>query len=159
MSFKNQYSEKQNTIRIEPKYYLTYLPYNLIAIQATIQYKKYNKIKNLKRFLNSFLAVGVFFNLDPSILLMDEPTAGLDFINRFNLLALLWNVSQLRKVTLVMVTHDLDIPRELGTKISVLTNGQISLPLPIDQLSNLGGEFMEELKEEISQAEKKGDTI
>ncbi len=95
------------------------------------------------------VAVARTLILDPTILLMDEPTAGLDFINRVNLLALLWNVSQLRKVTVIMVTHDLEIPRELGTSVSILANGRITSPLPVEELHTLKGDFMDELLEEL----------
>ncbi len=148
------------------------LRYHKMGTEEDIQAKVMNTLENMlvtehadkyphqiSIGIQKRVAVARTLILDPSILLMDEPTAGLDFINRFNLLALLWNVSQLRKVTLLMVTHDLDIPKELGTKISVLANGQVSLPLPMDQLSSLGGEFMDELREEIHQNEKKSDII
>ena len=87
--------------------------------------------------------------LNPSILLMDEPTAGLDHLNRVNLLALLYNVCQLRKVTILMVTHDLEIPRELNAKVSILNHGKLSTPMWLDDLLQTESSFLDEIREDL----------
>ncbi len=87
--------------------------------------------------------------LNPSILLMDEPTAGLDHINRINLLALLYNVCQLRKVSILMVTHDLEIPKELNTKVSILHDGKLTQPLWMNELLKLDSSYVNEIREDL----------
>jgi phospholipid/cholesterol/gamma-HCH transport system ATP-binding protein len=60
--------------------------------------------------------------LEPSLLLLDEPTAGLDPIASQDFVDLLKTLHQELNFTAVMVTHDLDILRDLCTKVAVLAD-------------------------------------
>ena len=75
------------------------------------------------------VAVARAWAMDPSLLLMDEPTAGLDNTNRRNLLPLIENLRELYKTTILIVTHDLLIPKELNCKISFLDQGLLTEPM------------------------------
>jgi phospholipid/cholesterol/gamma-HCH transport system ATP-binding protein len=86
---------------------------------------------------------------DPDILLLDEPTSGLDYLSRVNLLALISNMSQLRRVAVVLVTHDLLIPIELNAKICILNQKKVSPPVKFDDLSTLQIPFVDELIQEF----------
>jgi ABC-type Mn2+/Zn2+ transport system ATPase subunit len=52
---------------------------------------------------------------EPDVLLLDEPTAGLDVASEDAFLRLLVELSRERGMTLVIVTHDADVARELAT--------------------------------------------
>lgn len=91
--------------------------------------------------------------LDPKVLLMDEPTSGLDFLSRLSLLALITNMSALRRLAVVLVTHDLMLPKELGAKVSVFQNGKLTTPCRFHELKNLSIPFVEELLYEIESAQ------
>jgi len=52
------------------------------------------------------VAIGLALILDPPILLTDEPTASLDSHKAFEVIKLLKEISNERKTTVVMVTHD-----------------------------------------------------
>lgn len=58
--------------------------------------------------------------LEPSVLLLDEPTAGLDPIASEDFVTLLAELHKELNFTAVMVTHDLDILRDLCTQVAVL---------------------------------------
>lgn len=60
--------------------------------------------------------------LEPRLLLLDEPTAGLDPIASQDFVNLLSTLHQELAFTVVMVTHDLDILRDLCTQIAVLAD-------------------------------------
>ena len=63
--------------------------------------------------------------LEPNLLLLDEPTSGLDPISSQDFVDLLSGLHRDLKFTVVLVTHDLDILRDLCTKVAVLADQQL----------------------------------
>lgn len=63
--------------------------------------------------------------MDPPLLLLDEPTAGLDPGSADEFCALLQSLHQELGLTVVMVTHDLDTLLELSTRIAVVADRHI----------------------------------
>jgi phospholipid/cholesterol/gamma-HCH transport system ATP-binding protein len=63
--------------------------------------------------------------MDPPLLLLDEPTAGLDPGSADAFCALLQSLHQELGLTVVMVTHDLDTLLELSTRIAVVADKHI----------------------------------
>ncbi|SFB87194.1 phospholipid/cholesterol/gamma-HCH transport system ATP-binding protein [Polaromonas sp. OV174] len=63
--------------------------------------------------------------MDPPLLLLDEPTAGLDPDSSDSFCALLRSLHQGMDLTVVMVTHDLDTLYELSTRIAVLAEQKV----------------------------------
>ena len=63
--------------------------------------------------------------LDPPLLLLDEPTAGLDPDSADAFCALLRSLHRELGLTVVMVTHDLDTLFELSTRIAVVADRQV----------------------------------
>ena len=63
--------------------------------------------------------------LEPGLLLLDEPTSGLDPISSEDFVSLLSELHKALNFTVVMVTHDLDILRDLCTKVAVLADNQL----------------------------------
>jgi phospholipid/cholesterol/gamma-HCH transport system ATP-binding protein len=64
--------------------------------------------------------------LDPSILLIDEPSSGLDRITASEIQDLLARLKNRRKVTLVVVTHDVSGARKFADHFAVLDRGKIA---------------------------------
>jgi phospholipid/cholesterol/gamma-HCH transport system ATP-binding protein len=63
--------------------------------------------------------------MDPPLLLLDEPTAGLDPDSADAFCALLRSLHRELGLTVVMVTHDLDTLFELATQVAVLADQQV----------------------------------
>jgi phospholipid/cholesterol/gamma-HCH transport system ATP-binding protein len=63
--------------------------------------------------------------MDPPLLLLDEPTAGLDPDSSDAFVALLRSLHQELGLTVVMVTHDLDTLFELSTRVAVLAEQRV----------------------------------
>ena len=63
--------------------------------------------------------------MDPPLLLLDEPTAGLDPESSDSFCALLRALHRDMGLTVVMVTHDLDTLFELSTRIAVLADQKV----------------------------------
>jgi phospholipid/cholesterol/gamma-HCH transport system ATP-binding protein len=63
--------------------------------------------------------------LDPAVLLVDEPSAGLDPVTSEEIDRLLIERKERDKVTLVVVTHNIPSARALGDELAVLHGGRI----------------------------------
>jgi phospholipid/cholesterol/gamma-HCH transport system ATP-binding protein len=68
--------------------------------------------------------------MDPPLLLLDEPTAGLDPESSDGFCALLRSLHKELGLTVVMVTHDLDTLYELSTSVAVLAEQKVIVKLP-----------------------------
>jgi phospholipid/cholesterol/gamma-HCH transport system ATP-binding protein len=69
--------------------------------------------------------------LDPEILFLDEPTAGLDPIGAAQFDQLILTLTRALKLTLFLVTHDLDSLYALCDRVAVLAEGRV---LVVDRL-------------------------
>lgn len=69
----------------------------------------------------------------PKILLCDEPTSALDENTKREIVALLRRVSQEFNVTILIVTHELDVVKRLCERVAVLENGKLLEIIDVDQ--------------------------
>lgn len=72
--------------------------------------------------------------LDPELIFLDEPTAGLDPHSAADLDELILNLQSTMGLTIVMITHDLDTLWRVTSRVAFLAEGKI---LCIDTMSNL----------------------
>lgn len=63
--------------------------------------------------------------LEPELLLLDEPTAGLDPERSASFVALIRTLHKALELTVVLVTHDVDTLKALATQVAVLADGRI----------------------------------
>jgi phospholipid/cholesterol/gamma-HCH transport system ATP-binding protein len=82
------------------------------------------------------VAIARSWAMDANILLLDEPTAGLDKNSRNNLLSLINNLRELYKTTILMVINDLLVARDLNSKISFLIDKKLSDPMFYNEIRN-----------------------
>jgi phospholipid/cholesterol/gamma-HCH transport system ATP-binding protein len=68
--------------------------------------------------------------MDPPLLLLDEPTAGLDPDSSDAFVTLLRSLHRDMALTVLMVTHDLDTLFELSTRIAVLADKRVIVAAP-----------------------------
>ncbi len=68
--------------------------------------------------------------MDPPLLLLDEPTAGLDPESSDGFVTLLRSLHRDLALTVIMVTHDLDTLFELSTRIAVLADKRVIVAAP-----------------------------
>ena len=63
--------------------------------------------------------------LDPELLFLDEPTAGLDPVSAAGVDALVRQLRDLFGLTIVMITHDLDTLWQVADRVAVLADGRV----------------------------------
>jgi len=81
---------------------------------------------------------------DPPILLMDEPFGALDPLTRTAVRKEFKELDELKKKTIILVTHDVQEAFELGNKIGLMDKGELlQLATPSDLLFNPKNEFVQ----------------
>jgi len=73
------------------------------------------------------VAIAGVLAMDPEILIMDEPTAGLDPAGKKNLFQLLTSLNKEQGITILLVSHSMDDVAECADRITVLRKGEVRL--------------------------------
>lgn len=71
------------------------------------------------------VAVAGILAMDPNILVLDEPTRGLDPQGRDEIMDIFKNINETEDKTMVLITHDMDIVSKYAKRIIVLKDGRI----------------------------------
>jgi len=90
-------------------------------------------LKNIEQKLPSQLSGGMLkragiaraIALDPAILLLDDPTAGLDPVLSDAIADLILDIHKRLNNTIIIVTHDLKIAKKVSTRILLMNQGEI----------------------------------
>ena len=72
--------------------------------------------------------------LDPEILFLDEPTAGLDPIGAAAFDSLVLELSRALGLTIMMITHDLDSLYAICDRVAVLADKRVEVVAPLREL-------------------------
>jgi D-methionine transport system ATP-binding protein len=62
---------------------------------------------------------------EPSVLLCDEPTSSLDPMTTCSILNLLADINRKLDLTIIMITHEMDVLKYICNKAAVMDNGEI----------------------------------
>lgn len=80
--------------------------------------------------------------LEPELLLLDEPTAGLDPERSVAFVRLIRSLHRELGLTVVLVTHDLDTLAAMASKVAVLADGRIISYAPLEQTLEVDHPFI-----------------
>jgi energy-coupling factor transporter ATP-binding protein EcfA2 len=78
-------------------------------------------------------ALAAILVAEPEILLLDEPTRGLDYQNKAQLTAILDDLRR-RGVTVVMATHDVELVARCADRVAILGEGEVVVDGPVRQV-------------------------
>jgi phospholipid/cholesterol/gamma-HCH transport system ATP-binding protein len=82
--------------------------------------------------------------LEPEILLLDEPTAGLDPISSGEIDDLILKLQLERQMASIVVTHDLHSARTIANSLALLDQGNVVIEGTFEDLQESGIEFVKE---------------
>jgi phospholipid/cholesterol/gamma-HCH transport system ATP-binding protein len=82
--------------------------------------------------------------LQPEILLLDEPTAGLDPITSREIDDLVLNLQEKHDLTSVVVTHDLQSAKAIADRVALLDKGKVVIEGAFDDLAESNIDFVKE---------------
>ena len=78
---------------------------------------------------------------NPSILYLDEPTIGLDVVGKYELHKLIKKINYDRKVTVLLVTHDVIDIEQLCEKVIIIDKGKLIWTGTMDELKKAKGDY------------------
>jgi energy-coupling factor transport system ATP-binding protein len=81
--------------------------------------------------------------MKPSVLVLDEPTAGLDPEGKREIMALVNRLNRERGITVIMVSHDMDEVYENARRVVVFKDGRVAYDLPPSELFSKEEEITE----------------
>lgn len=96
----------------------------LVGLKDDILNKKLNNLSNGERRMIAIASILIY---NPSIIIFDEPTIGLDFKNKMKVIQLIKNLKNRFGKTIIIVSHDVDLLYELCDKLIILNDGKLLL--------------------------------
>jgi branched-chain amino acid transport system ATP-binding protein len=96
-----------------------------MLIDVHMQDKIHMQAASLSRGDKRRLEMAMCLSQDPKLLLLDEPTAGMSRGDTNNTIYLLSEIQDKRKITMVIIEHDMHVVFSLAQRISVLAQGHV----------------------------------
>ncbi|MGI5290734.1 ATP-binding cassette domain-containing protein [Nonomuraea polychroma] len=96
--------------------------------------RRHDKVGGFSRGMQQKVAIAVALIADPPIVLLDEPTLGLDVEATRTVKN--WIAEQARELgtTILLTTHQLDVAQELCDRVAVMRQGRLVADLPTREL-------------------------
>jgi ABC-2 type transport system ATP-binding protein len=91
-------------------------------------------VSDFSRGMQQKLAIALALINNPRLLLLDEPTLGLDVDMTIEIKTLIRRLTAERQMTVLLTTHQLNIAEELSDRVAIIAGGKL---LAIDTIHNL----------------------
>jgi peptide/nickel transport system ATP-binding protein len=102
-----------------------------VALPASVRFRYPHQLSGGQR---QRVAIARALLPEPSVLLLDEPTSALDVSVQAEVLNLLTSLRSKRKLTFVLVSHNLPVVAHLCDRIAVMQQGRFVEELSVDEL-------------------------
>lgn len=99
-----------------------------------LEEKENELVNRLSRGMQQKLAIAVAMLADSKVILLDEPTLGLDVGTRHEVRELLKSIAEVDNRTIIISTHDMEVVQDLCERVIIISDGEI---VADDQVSNL----------------------
>ncbi|QGN33458.1 ABC transporter ATP-binding protein [Microlunatus sp. Gsoil 973] len=106
------------------------------------------------------IMIAMAIALDPAILIADEPTTALDVTVQAQIMQLLADLQDERKMGLILITHDLGVVADVANRIAVMYAGRIVEQADVfDLYANPAHPYTKGLLESIPRLDLKGQEL
>ncbi|MFO7288941.1 ABC-2 type transport system ATP-binding protein [Planifilum fulgidum] len=103
-------------------------------------------LENLSRGMQQKVAIARALMTDPELVLLDEPTTGLDPKSKRDVQEFLLEVKKSGQTTMILTSHDMDEAEKLCDRIAIISKGSlIALDTPEGLKRQTGASTMEEV--------------
>lgn len=89
------------------------------------------------------VAIAGVIAMKPKVLILDEPTAGLDPVGKQNLLKLITDYNKTTGSTVIFVSHNMDDVALVADRVLVMSDGKIHLDGTVDEVYSQGEKLSE----------------
>ena len=107
--------------------------------------KKFEKVKNLSGGQKQRIGIARALAMNPKILLCDEATSALDPKTTISILDLLLDINKKTGVTVIVVTHQMEVVKMICNKVVILDKGEIVSSGETDRLFLAPGKELKKL--------------
>lgn len=117
-----------------------------ILKELNIDAKKKNQSQHLSRGMLQKLALGVGLITDPKLLLLDEPTLGLDVESARKMRDMIRHLTKKEGRSVLLTTHQMDLVEELADRVGILRNGALVREGTLAELKSIFHSYIYKLK-------------
>ena len=89
---------------------------------------------SLSRGQRQRVALASILAVEPEILILDEPTTGLDYSECCHIMDRIRRMNEEKKVTVVMVCHDMEVVLDYASRALVMADGQLLADGPVREI-------------------------
>ena len=117
-----------------------------ILKDLNINAKKKNQSQHLSRGMLQKLALGVGLITNPKLLLLDEPTLGLDVESARKMRDMIRHLTKVEGRSVLLTTHQMDLVEELADRVGILRNGILVREGTLPELKSIFHSFIYKMK-------------
>lgn len=104
---------------------------DLLEIQAV----RHHLVGSLAYGIQKRVELGRALCLQPALLLLDEPMAGMNAEEKEDMARFVLDVNEFKHVTVVLIEHDMDVVMDISDHVTVLDFGRVIADGPPDEVS------------------------
>ena len=95
-----------------------------LLVRFGLAEKRNNQVQHLSRGMQQKLSIAIAMAHKPKLLLLDEPTLGLDVNSTIEVIKLMEEL-RAEGISIVLTTHQLDVAQKLSDRIAIIDKGEI----------------------------------